>query len=103
MKFSLTAEVRWLATYQKLVPEPGGAASVATARAAPQDSGRPAMCVISGRSVASELLRGLLRKPPLPDVLDHGHSPLAVAGPEGFDPPACRLGGDRSIQLSYGP
>ena len=63
MKFSLTAEVRWLDPCQKLVPEPGGAGSVATARTAPHDSGRPAVCVISGRQVASELLRRLLRKP----------------------------------------
>ena len=26
-----------------------------------------------------------------------------MAGPEGFEPPACRLGGGRSIRLSYGP
>ncbi len=26
-----------------------------------------------------------------------------MAGPEGFEPPTCRLGGGRSIQLSYEP
>lgn len=26
----------------------------------------------------------------------------ALAFPRGFEPPACRLGGDRSILLSYG-
>ena len=25
-----------------------------------------------------------------------------LASPRGFEPPACRLGGDRSILLSYG-
>ena len=41
---SLAAEVCWLATHQKLVAEPGGAASVAAARAAPPGQ-REAGCV----------------------------------------------------------
>lgn len=56
----LAAEVRWLVTHQKLIAEPGGAASVAAARLAPRDSGRPVVCVISGGNVAPELLRRLL-------------------------------------------
>ena len=35
------------------------------------------------------------------DVFESGQR--AMAGPEGFEPPACRLGGGRSIRLSYGP
>lgn len=57
----LAAEVRWLAEHQKIVAEPGGAASVAAARLAPRAPARPAVCVISGGNISGTLLQRLLQ------------------------------------------
>ncbi len=57
---ALAAEVRWLANYQKLVVEPGGAASVAAVRKAPESGGRPAVCVVSGGNISPAGLQRLL-------------------------------------------